>query len=919
MKIFLLSALLVINGVVKVYPARLSGKIMDFCDYHLEKEENLDKIKSCGNFLGRKGEGSGGMIGWFEYDVIVDISGWYEVLIDYDPMVSNKGWTLQLTEYTVDGRRLNDYPYEVAFGRKKAGNIWMDKGPHKFRFENRNWFTQSPVTGYEFRPVGDKLAQNIRVGLDPADDHYGGSYYGVGESFPVHIYTGGNTQGVFTLEVVRESNRTIAQMHRLLIVPSAGEEKHTVRVSVKEEGNFFCRYKVDGREVSKSEALRYIQFSTIDTSPAEVGESVGEVSKTLLYTIDCATMEPHYQSTGSKVLTGKMGTYRETGERDWDYFAYRLPPLQTGGAYLVEVDLPDDKQRGIQIQFRERDPVKYIIGPGVETGEPFRNSGKFVTQRYVFWPRINGEQARIAIVNLGHSDHSAPAAVKAIRLYKADDPLPALKRLSGGREFISWFEEPLRWLDPYGARDNSRGEMIRSATNLARTMRYNGATTLFLAVDVYGEGMYPSKYRYSSRYTGDPLKMMLLVAQKYGLKVVADISPKQGTLTTKYYNEKAPERYQLFLHDKAGKHYNYATDHYTAMFNPVHPEVQREIKRKTAEIAGRYKDLPALAGVSIRVMGWEPHTMTSFLSLDWGYGPYTGKIFSAYLGIPDPGTPHERYALFTGKFKKQWVDWRISVVHKLLKEIRDTCRSVKPDFHLYSVIHSTKWAGRRLAHEAGLDNFDLEGFSYVNALYSLGRRSDWQTRRKSLTEPEKLGQFDASRAHLFGYQYFEDGKKSIPNSALGLKGSDSKWISAHPGPVSIYHLESYARAMAVTDAALLGTGGNTYFIDPAISREFLADYIVLPKSRFSTLSSGSSVVVRELKGEEYLFYLLNTSDQEQQAILEFSGSTPVTRLSTGAGMTPDSNKRISFHLQPFHLYSFSAKGNRITSVLAGEK
>ncbi len=445
-------------------------------------------------------------------------------------------------------------------------------------------------------------------------------------------------------------------------------------------------------------------------------------------------------------------------------------------------------------------------------------------------------------------------------------------------------------------------------------MRYTGATTMLLAADVYGEGMYPSDYRYSSKYTGDPLKMMLLVAQKYGLKVIADISPKQGVLTTKYYNETGPERYQLFLYDRNGNHYRYTTNHYTGMFNPAHPEVQREIKRKTAELANRYKDLPAFKGVSIRIMNWEQHTMTSFKDLDWGYGPYTGERFSAYLRIPDPGTPQARFELFTGEYKQQWMDWRINVIHRLLKEISDTCRSFRPDFMVYSTVHHNTWSGTQQAKEAGIDNFKLEGFAYINALYSPGRKSGWEKRRLNLTDSEKLKQFETSRAHLFGCQYFEDGKKSIPNSALGLRGDDSGWISAHLYPAGIYSLESYALALASTDAVFLGNGGNTYFIDPAVMREFMADYIVLPKDQFTTVATGPGFVVRELAGTEYLFYIVNITDRPQRVILQFANHTKVTRISRDETCTPDQRKQIEFVLKPFRLYSFRSAGNRIVKV-----
>lgn len=909
----LILMLLVLSGNL-VYPSGLKGKAAGFSAYHLEKEENLQKVLGFPNLSLRTSNSSAGFLGWFEYDVQVDVPGWYELLIDFNPLVANKGWTMHLTEYKVDGRRLNDYPGPVEAGRRKAGNIWMDKGLHKFRLENTNWYTQCPFTGYEFRPVGEDLPKNIRIGLDARDDFYGGSYYAVGESFPVHVYTGGGAQGTFVLEVVGRKDHRVLSSYRIDVRPSATEQKHTLRVSANEEGSFYCRYKVNGREIAKEEALRKIEFSTINTSPARMVESVQEVSRRLVYRIDCSTVPPDYEGNPSRLVNGPAGRYRETGPADWDYYAYVIPPVEAHAVYIVEADIPDDAQRGIQLQFRERDPVNYIIGPGVETGTPYPNSGKIITQSFLFWPRFPGERPRIAVVTPGNHEHSSPAAVSEIRVYRADGPLPALPGHDGGREFAKWFEEPLRWPDPYGAKDKSREEMIRSAENLARTMRYSGATTLFLAADVYGMGMYPSSYRYSSRYTGDPLRLMLLVARKYGLKVIADISPKQGTLTTRYYNSSGPARYQLFLQDKNGKHFDYKTNHYTAVFNPAHPEVRLEIKRKTAELAERYKEFPEFSGVSVRIMNWEQHTMTSFGSLDWGYGPYTGKLFSAYLGITDPGTPQSRYTAFTGKYRTKWIDWRVDVVHSLLKEVRDTCRRINPGFTLYSTVHSAKWEDKQHAKEAGIDNFRMEGFRYVNGLYSPGRSRGWPQRRQNLTGPEKLRLFESSRAHLAWYQYFEAGKKNIPNSVLGLRGDDSKWISAHLSPAGVYATESYALSLAATDAVFLGNGGNTYFIDPPEVRRFLSNYIALPADQFATFYSGSGVIVRELRARENYFYLLNTSGRLQQLKIRFTGSGEIIRLWDGKKQAVEEGQDVEFELDPFQLYAFKANQNAIGGV-----
>ena len=81
-------------------------------------------------------------------------------------------------------------------------------------------------------------------------------------------------------------------------------------------------------------------------------------------------------------------------------------------------------------------------------------------------------------------------------------------------------------------------------------------------------------------------------------------------------------------------------------YNVFDPQVQAWVTNLVLQIADRYANSPALAGVAIRLMGWQFSGMFDVSSLNWGYEDYTIDAFrTANPGLNMPNyTDSNRFA-----------------------------------------------------------------------------------------------------------------------------------------------------------------------------------------------------------------------------------------------------------------------------------
>ena len=117
--------------------------------------------------------------------------------------------------------------------------------------------------------------------------------------------------------------------------------------------------------------------------------------------------------------------YREAGTNRVDRFFFEVPfPTEAlERPCLLEVEWPDDKPRAMGLYMYERldNSCRDHLQQGLVAGGELPSSGAMQTTRYLFWPATTNYlfEARTMIAN-------RPAAVRALRVYAIDGPLPKL-------------------------------------------------------------------------------------------------------------------------------------------------------------------------------------------------------------------------------------------------------------------------------------------------------------------------------------------------------------------------------------------------------------------------------------------------------------------------------------------------------------
>ena len=114
--------------------------------------------------------------------------------------------------------------------------------------------------------------------------------------------------------------------------------------------------------------------------------------------------------------------YLEAGRKAEDRWAYRfILPDDDAPIYVFDVDYPDDTKRTMDVvvqgsQETRWDGTKgadYILQMGIACGDEYPNTGKILTDRYIYWRR--GRDVTLSTMTCRGE---APAAISEIRLYR---------------------------------------------------------------------------------------------------------------------------------------------------------------------------------------------------------------------------------------------------------------------------------------------------------------------------------------------------------------------------------------------------------------------------------------------------------------------------------------------------------------------
>lgn len=902
-----------------------STDAMKYDDCHLVTPDLQSQLQGASDLAGKKGWA---LCGWFEYKFSVPQTGWY--------VLSLKGGDPR--EFFLDPHAgEQNYTYTTS-----SGNLFMNAGSHTLRIQTDVWVGMPKVTSLTIRQSNGSVGQSFR-----AVNESGKSKFQVGSDVPVTIYSGARASAAKLNVVVKDAGGVVVHHSGVLLPASQGLNTQKILIpatgnSGRTHGSFTISF-ADGESPVESACVQPITYDVIDTSsPKATGD---DVKRTLIETIDCATQAPDYaggtefHGVRTRVVTTALGAYRESGllgYRDHEdsatpnWFAYTLGIGDPQQPYMIEVDYPDDALRNFVICLRESDPGSYPLAGGVDCGGEYSLSNSMQTQTLLFTPRA----AKPRIVFLNVSD-GCRAAVARIRVYRIDGHLPAMASLPDSRMVMNWYEEGENfrclWGAPSGVFDgfNPGDDYLNTETAAARwaeAAAYMGVDTLVPCVSVYSFVMYPSfvDKSFGLPTSDDALGEIILNAQARRIKVIPEfhVRPDELAWNTAYSSNPA----QFTMCDLNG-HYSIFCP---PSANPIFPANQQWYLDTIGEVADRYKDSPAMAGVCLRMMDWVNPTLDNYKSLDWGYDDYTIGRYKSDTGSavsfsPGDGKFHARHDWILANEREQWISWRCRQIAQILSNITARVRKARSDMVVYATYFGGFPADPR---EAGIDLALLRsvpGLVMVDAQSGYGRMNldsieSQMTNRDYQINPSKLHAFHGDKApgwFLDTQRYIEGTEAIVPPVDLGFSPTTKKtWVSGDTVPAGRHDLERYAVALAETDAFCVGDGGNGYTIGQPVLRGWMREYRNLPEQPFK-LAPGASdpVVVRTLKrGDAFLFYAVNRERYQVQIEVSFKGLTHLRRLSTGQRVT-STKGQLSLTLDPYELLAYTANvGASITDV-----
>ena len=504
------------------------------------------------------------------------------------------------------------------------------------------------------------------------------------------------------------------------------------------------------------------------------------IPKTLVFYRDCTQTlvgDDTFEVGDSKIICSEIGSYRENAHRDNSRFGYAFSLNSTDKPHLIELTYPDDKPRTICVQ----DGTSYDLTMGIITGYDVPLTNTMRKAYNIFWPRAKDQS--ILISSLSGAE---PAAAASIAVYELEAlPYAEVKSDSTMDTYgIAWRTIGIQYEDPCNV-GASEGAM-EFDTWLAHHMEYmraSGQNRLVYPINWYHGPIIPVKSQPASRFNTvihpterrqysrhafafpDWLDGLLTEFDREGYHFTGSLTLlRLGNLMAHMNIDKTAiaggaDTYNNILYDGTvqtstndwtliynplnypqavelggdrGVQYAYGErrteNHlYAPIFNPVHPEVRRQVMEYFVEIVTRYADHPSFEGLSVNF--WHA-TILWFGNLLTGYDDYTASLFSAETGIAIPvdGTDPERFAKryhwLMAYVREEWIDWRCHKVCDFLCEISDRIRAVRADLTLtVSIWNETAVCG----YFPGREDFPSPGapetqYGAGDSLYEVYRR-----------------------------------------------------------------------------------------------------------------------------------------------------------------------------------------------------
>ncbi|MBN1558405.1 MAG: family 10 glycosylhydrolase [Lentisphaerae bacterium] len=888
------------------------------------------------------------------YRFDVPRTGWYTLYVQGAP------WA---TDLSLDGRFLIHTPFESGVwepgdalgpdgawkpspkGASKTLNLYLAEGSHELTF-SRPYHPGLPyLRGFYLQPAADLSG---RVRLTPDTDYL---VFRRGEPFSATLLAGGSEKPETVIVRVREAEGGELVTEQRREVPAGTTNIQATLVLPTDTGGVF---DVAVRDTAGKHVARTMQYCVVDTRKPEFPESLRTEPVEI---IDAAAREPDYTRGPTRVVRTPAGAYRESGDigrergtQQASWFAYTLNLPETQADYVMRIAYPDDDRRGTAIVLAERN-AHPMPAQGYSTGGVYPLSGAMQTQDFYFTARDRDPRVMFYNWNTGQR-----AACATITVHRIRGGFPALRYGPEGRMYGMYQEEPMRFLQNFGAKMGTDDALEwpnfkNTAERVGQRLNYAGINLWFPTIAVYGNMLWPGKaipgYQIGILPPGpaarkeplrkDVLRLMLLTAEKYGLNVIGDLHMYDVQLDERFAAEAGL--------DTGGRPGPWVTVSRTGeagtrgphrpYYSPLYPGVQDWTAEVFAELAGRYGNFPAFQGLRIRLLvEWAFDGWQCFRSLDWGYEDYTVNLFEQETGLEipadpdDPGRFRKRYEWLVHNHYDAWVDWRCRKIYAYHKRLAGILTAANPDLKIH-----LKPPGSDVSvwREAGIDpslyRDDPSFVLSVSRFYpdrdnrdpgqpvrSAEQRED--DRAVAPLRAAACSRGDGTATALF-FMTNHEGRYATA-AELGYEPSSNSRVypDATLNPPGIHYLQRFANGMADGNVTLLYDGSHGYVLgQPEYLRPFLREYRALPPIGMQQLGDTDPAALwYGTEGDNSWFYVANRAWYPVGAAITLNGQPRVERASTGARIETAGN-RLSLELEPYAFRVFrNAPDSRPTAM-----
>ncbi|MBE6731242.1 MAG: hypothetical protein E7564_06100 [Ruminococcaceae bacterium] len=457
-----------------------------------------------------------------------------------------------------------------------------------------------------------------------------------------------------------------------------------------------------------------------------------EINKKLIADIDCTKdFGENYFEIGESILVEtEFGAYREAANVKGSRFGYRFQLENKQKPHLMVITYPDDKIRFMCIQ----NGTNFDSTTSLMTGYNYPLSYKMEKLYLLYWPRWTDDS--IVFTSYSIPDEE-PAAVSKIEVYELEKLPENLmdeecykenKRTFGIQyedpcgiggdmgtfEFSPWIDRKIEYMKSAGLNkfiypiNWYHGPIIPVKTQPHH--RFNGVTTedrtnygrVTFDYNDWLEELLTKFDKENLHFTGSMTLLRLgnlMALQNTDLNSVVKGGGTINNIDFEGNIQKSTNDWTRIYHALNFRrwvecHENGLLDgfdniDYVAygepapsgiripIFNPLHPEVQRQVLNYFDEVAAKYCHHKSFDGIQVNF--WHA-TFLWYASLLGGYDDYSFKLFESEENLdsgfstPDPERFKKRYKLIESneEIRNKFVSFRCRKIHEFILKIRDT-------------------------------------------------------------------------------------------------------------------------------------------------------------------------------------------------------------------------------------------------------